>query len=219
MDNRGGRILNISELTLSQVQDLRILMPEFAVRVDMELTSTYEEFIDCLYSVLDNIISYLEENTVDRKNDSEDRLTIEIVGSLKQRGFAADHDTKIVGHVDICVRNRKGFSWLGESKIHSDYSWLLKGFNQLCTRYSNATPGHDQGGVIIFIRAKKTAAVIGEWKTRLEKSGVAENLSFESCPKRQELAFFTKHTHAGSGRTYKVRHMGVEMHFDPKDVV
>lgn len=99
-------------LTLSQVQENRILMPSLALRVDMELSNNYEAFVECVNSALDSIIKYMEEDPGVRANDSEDRLTIEIVGALRQAGYDANHDTKVGGHVDICVRHRCGYLWL-----------------------------------------------------------------------------------------------------------
>lgn len=203
-------------LTLKQVQEHRVLMPVLAQRVDMELSSTYEEFVDCVHAVLDSIINYIEENPGIRKEDSEDRLTIEIVGALRQAGFDADHDTKIGGHVDIRIRHRIGFLWLGEAKIHSDYDWLMKGFNQLSTRYARGTPNHNHGGLIIYIRAKGVARIVNEWKACLVNAKL-NGFSTEQCPKRSSLSFYSTHILDGANLPYHVRHMAVFLHYEPKD--
>lgn len=203
-------------LTLSQVQENRILMPSLALRVDMELSNSYEAFVDCVNSALDSIIKFMEEDPGVRAKDSEDRLTIEIVGALRQAGYDANHDTKVGGHVDICVRHRCGYLWLGEAKIHKDYDWLIKGFNQLCTRYASGTPDHNSGGLVFYVRGKNTAEVVKNWKEIIEKVGL-NNFSISQCKSRQQLAFYTTHTHDSSGLPYTIRHVAVSLHFSPKD--
>ncbi|PZO15349.1 MAG: hypothetical protein DCF25_13695 [Leptolyngbya foveolarum] len=68
------------------------------------LVHDYESFLDHLYAELDLVILRLEENRELRLNDSEDRLTLDIVDWLKGRGFHAEHEPKIGGHVDLVVR-------------------------------------------------------------------------------------------------------------------
>jgi hypothetical protein len=42
-----------------------------------------------------------QENPELRRNDGEDRLTIEIVNVLRGMGYNAGHETKIGGHTDL----------------------------------------------------------------------------------------------------------------------
>lgn len=191
-------------------------MPDLAARIDMELATSYQDFVKTIYSALDSSISYLEDNPGIRQEDSEDRTTIEIVGHLKQRGYDADHDTKINGHVDIVVRNRAGYKWLGEAKKHTAYPWLHQGFEQLCTRYSRGTQNQNQGGILIYIRTKDAKSVISKWKDHLTSHAEWKDLRFEECAEKPGLYFYTEHQHDSSGLPYRVRHMGIVLHHDPR---
>lgn len=209
--------MTTGDLTLSQIQgQLRVFMPDLAARIDMELSTTYEEFVKNIQYALDRSISYIEENPGVRLEDSEDRTTIEIVGNLQQRGYDADHDTKVNGHVDIVIRHRAGYQWLGEAKKGNGYTWVHQGFEQLCTRYSRGTPDQNQGGILIYIRTKNAKSFISKWKDHLTSHAEWQDLRFEECTEKPGLYFYTEHRHDSSGLTYRVRHMGIVLHHDPK---
>lgn len=100
---------------------------------------TYDKFISALYQDLENIVCRLEQNKKIRFADKEDRMTEAILCYLNGRGFEANHDTTYGSrHCDLVVRLNK-FTWLGENKKHVDYDYLMKGFNQLTTRYATGT--------------------------------------------------------------------------------
>jgi hypothetical protein len=63
--------------------------------------STYEQFTETLYSDLNDVVLSFQENPELRRNDGEDRLTIEIVNVLRGMGYNAGHETKIGGHTDL----------------------------------------------------------------------------------------------------------------------
>jgi len=109
------------------------------------------DFIRVLYEDIDKVIAQIQENPELRQNDTEDRLTIDIVNQLHILGYNASHDTKIGGHVDITVR-KNGFLWLGEAKIYRDNTYLWEGFTQLTTRYSIGDSNQEHGGLLIYIR-------------------------------------------------------------------
>lgn len=206
--------MSVDSLTLAQIRELR---PEVASYLDFALVNSPEKFLKALYSDIDACIGLMEEDPSVRQNDSEDRLTEDFKVGLRMRGYNATHDEKIGGHSDLVVRHRNlPCIWLAEAKIHGSYDYLLKGFNQLSTRYSPGTPGNDQGGMIIYIRQKNAADILQKWKSHLEKSGLYD-LTYEDCKQRPKLAFYTTHTHESSGLPYRVRHLAVVLHFDPKD--
>lgn len=206
-----------NNLTLGELQgDFRPFAPELAERIDVLLAGTYDEFVRIVNTAMDRVIECLEENAEVRCNDGEDRLTIELVGLLRQRGFDAGHDSMVRGHVDIVVRHRNGYVWLAEAKIHTnDYEWIFKGFQQLCTRYSTGTPGHSSGALLIYIRDKNAARVITRWEDRLKSRH--SDLTSSQCNTRSKLAFYSQHQHLVSGLPYSVRHMAVCLHFKPED--
>lgn len=203
------------------VGQLRVLGDQFGIPglsglIKRQTASNYEQFVDALYSDLDDVISIIQENPELRKNDDENRLTIDIVNMLRTIGYQAGHDTKIGGHTDISVRGKNNHLWIGEAKIHGAYEELLGGFKQLCTRYSTGDAQQNCGGMIIYIRNVKAASVVTEWRARLSQQGL-EGYSERDCPVRADMGFLSTHTHERSGMPFHVRHVGVILRFDPKD--
>lgn len=205
----------LDTLTLSDLesQDLDPTAALFARRM---LANTYERFVEVLYIDLDQCVLYMEETRNLRGDDGEDHRTADLIGMLRSRGYAATHDEMIGGHSDIVVRHKKGYLWLGEAKIHSDYDYLLQGFQQLCTRYAPGSPGTSEGGLVIFVKGSNCAAVIAEWRKRLQGNALPDFTDVD-CPARPGLAFYSTHKHEASGLPMRVRHFGVVQSFDPKD--
>ncbi|WP_143016670.1 hypothetical protein [Paraburkholderia phenazinium] len=201
---------------MEQLQRFGQAKPEWALFADRLLVGSYEDFVRILYIDIDQCLAKIEEDPDVRSTDGEDRLTAELIGMLCSRTYDASHDEKIGGHSDIVVRHAAGYLWVGEAKIHSDYAYLEKGFNQLTTRYSPGTPNADQGALIAYVRVADCAGVLSTWRERLQKLGLPEYSEAE-CPARDNLAFFSTHKHEGSGRPMRVRHIAVKQHFNPKD--
>ena len=206
----------IESLSLSDLRKLGQLRPDLALFADRLLVQNYDEFIRVLYIDIDYCIAKIEEDPFVRRDDGEDRLTAELINMLNCKNYDVAHDEKVGGHSDIVVRHLAGYLWLGEAKIHKDYAYLEKGFNQLCTRYAPGTPNADQGALIMYIRVEDCASVVSEWRSRLRALDLPEYTD-EDCPSRDVLAFYSQHKHEGSGRVMRVRHLAVKQHFDPKD--
>jgi hypothetical protein len=206
----------IDSFTVSQLAGMDTIRPEYALCGRRLLANSYDEFVSVLYEDLDECLAYIEEDPSLRQKDGEDRLTAEIIGMLRSRMYDAAHDEKIGGHSDIVVRHAKGYLWLGEAKIHSDYAYLAKGFNQLTTRYLPGTPTADRGALIVYVRGADCAKVVSKWRDRLRELSLPDYIEAD-CEKRLELAFFSSHKHEGSGRPVSVRHLAVKQFFDPKD--
>ena len=170
--------------------------------------------ISQFYKDMDKVIYQIQENPEVRQNDNEDRLTIEIVGLLRNRDYNADHDLKIGGHVDLTVR-REGFTWLGEAKIYKDNNYLWEGFLQLTTRYSTGDANQNSGGLLIYVFDEEAKSVMGKWQDYLLHKGLPD-YSCRPCEMRS-LAFISSHRHERSGDLFHVRHMPVLLHFAPKD--
>ena len=208
--------MKLETFTLDDLRGLSQIAPKLSNFADRILVNSYETFVDVLHRDIDLCILQMEEEPKIRQNDCEDRLSTDIVNMLRCYSYDASREQSIGGHCDISVRHANGFLWLCEAKIHSSYEHLIKGFNQLCTRYSSGTPDTDKGGILIYIKNQNTQSVISAWRNKLSEMNLSEFYEWE-CPSRKELAFFSSHMHESSGRPYIVRHMGVVLHFDPKD--
>ena len=190
------------------------VIPEFGDFYHRYNPENYDEFIENLYIDIDKIIKLIEEDPEVRKDDGEDRLTVEIRGMLLSRGYMASHDEKIGGHADLVVR-KKDYVWIGEAKKHDGYDWLWKGFKQLTTRYTTGDTNQNNGGLLIYVFGKDANRVMIRWQEFLTTQSLSD-YSWEPCKKR-ELAFFSKHTHDKSGLSFRVRHMPILLYFSPQD--
>jgi len=206
----------IGSLTIAQLEEYEALRPDLALIGKRLMVTSYERFVEVLYEDLDECIRYIEEDPKIRRTDSEDRLTSELIGMLRSRGYDASHDETIGGHSDIVVRHHAQYLWVGEAKIHSSYPYLTDGFNQLTTRYLRGTPNADQGALIIYIRNADVASVVAKWNATVQAFGLAA-FAQEACPVRKELGFYHTQTHTGSGRPVRVRHIGINQHWNPAE--
>jgi len=185
---------------------------EWLIRqIEIHHPSDNKMFAKRLYQELDDIIKSLEETAHLRDNDSEDKLTSDIVLLLRQTGYEASHDKDTRGHVDMRVE-KNSFIWIGEAKIHRSYDWLLEGLKQLLTRYS--TGKEDGFGLLIYIRNANAKAVMEEWRKRLEKGNEC-NLK-ETNDGLEKLTFWSLHQHEGSGLDISTKHIGVSLYYNPK---
>jgi hypothetical protein len=186
-----------------------------ARQIKRTTVSEYDQFIDILYADIDAIVHELQLNPELRKDDDEDRLSIEIKGNLTHLGYGAAHESKIGGHTDLSVQY-KGFIWIGEAKINRDYEHIFQGFQQLTTRYATGDEGQCKGGLVIYIKSNNSKQVMDRWRANLNKRGITD-LEFVESSIRPDHIFFTRHTHERSGRPFTTRHVGVILGFDPKD--
>jgi hypothetical protein len=206
--------MSIDKLNLRQLQEFENNIPMLAGFPSRLLVDTYDDFIKILYIDVDKIIYRIQENPELRKQDQEDRLTIDITNQLCCLGYNASHDSKVGGHADLVVRN-KDFLWIGEAKIHNDYDYLWEGFQQLCTRYSVGDSNQKDGGILIYIRVRDANLVVKKWQEHL----LSKNLPDYCCVpcESREISFFSIHRHERSGQAFRVRHMPVMLYFDPQD--
>lgn len=180
-------------------------------RVKISEEGTYEEFVEQLYDDIDQLIYSMQAGPELRQDDSEDRLSADILGGLRIHGYTAVPDGKTGGHVDISVK-MGDFSWIGEAKKDGNFH---EGFLQLTTRYVPASGNysHNQGGLIFYlVKTPDARGKLDTWRDELTLKG-------HTCVdcKRSALAFYSDHLFAGSGTIFKVRTMGVALHHQPKD--
>ncbi len=202
------------KLSLRKLKEFEGDIPGLAGFPSRALADTYDEFIEILYTDIDEIICRLQENPELHEKDTEDRLTIEIKNNLCSMGYNASHDSKIGGHADLAFRKGK-FLWVGEAKIHSSYDYLWEGFQQLSTRYSTGGSNQKDGGLLIYIRVKDATLVTQKWKEHLATKNLP-NYSTRPC-NLEESCFFSVHKHERSGCNFTIRHMPVMLYFNPQD--
>ncbi|SCC07827.1 hypothetical protein [Gilliamella intestini] len=204
------------------LEDLELMSNNYGVNIYSlflkNICKTYDKFISQLYKNLEDIICRLEQNKKIRFKDEEDRLTEEILSFLSACGYDATHDSfHGGGHCDLLVKVNN-FTWLGEAKIHRDYDYLIKGFNQLTTRYATGTDSCSQGSLIVYCKTKDTVSVVNEWKVRLKSIYGDSCICTDQCNYRPSFSFYSTHKHESSGIDYKIKHIFVVLHYDPKDV-
>jgi len=203
-----------NNFNLALLESLGAINPIFSQFFQRMSVDNYNEFINILYRDIDCIIQDIESSRALRQDDGEDRTTIEIVNILNRIGYDCSHDELHGGHTDLAVKI-KSFIWLGEAKIHSGYDYLHEGFKQLCTRYSTGGQNQSDGGLLIYLYGADAKTVMDRWLTHLCDQSYA---GFKSMPcKNNKLYFFTEHTHETSGLPFRVRHMVILLHHDPKD--
>jgi hypothetical protein len=149
-----------------------------------------------------------------RYERDEDALTTDIITDLKALGFDASHDQDYGRHSDIVIEARDDLLWLGEAKIHRSYDWLLKGFQQLDTRYATALPGQDSGGLIIYCKTKRIDQIMERWSGHLAKR--RPDVLVMACDSNTLIRRST-HTHERTGLPFRVRHVPISLYFEPKD--
>lgn len=208
-------------------QELKILEamwtlgdPKLKKLIRISTANTYEKFVNCIHDEIDECYSFLSRNKNLYKDFSEDQLTGIIVDKLREN-FIAHHDASINGHVDFSVE-KNNFLWLGEAKIYKGPAYMLEGFYQLNTRYATGEHSASCGGILIYKKIKKKVTLImAEWEETLTKQSSIDpenltNLTFTSCEKSKFCTFST-HEHPSVGSDLKVRHMPLDLYFEPQD--
>lgn len=200
---------NLRELELIFAQS-----PPDRIRFNMVMATSYAQRVSCVEEAIDWIAREHTKTRQHRYDRSEDGLTTDIITDLKAMGFDAAHDKDYGGHGDIVIEARDNFLWIGEAKIHSSYEWLLKGFQQLDTRYSTGLPDQENGGLIIYCTGQKVDLVMDKWAQYLKLHRPDVDIStIEGYP----LLRRSEHKHASTGRIFRVRHVPISLYFDPKD--
>jgi len=117
------------------------------------------------------------------------------------------------GHQKYPTVTQDSYRWLGEAKIHESYEWLLKGLKQLLGRY--ATGREDGPGLLVYIKGSNAQAVLDKWRRRIEAGNECDLKSTADADKAEKLAFWSIHTHKGSGLEIRTKHLGVSLYHKP----
>ncbi|MBP2488991.1 hypothetical protein JOH50_004718 [Rhizobium leguminosarum] len=182
------------------------------IMLDMILAASHDQRVTQVERAVDWVAQEFVKTSHIRQTMGEDLLTIDIITSMKAMGFHAAHDTQYGGHCDIVVEAREDFLWIAEAKIHKGYDWLLAGFEQLDRRYSTGLVGQDAGEMIIYCFIERADRVLSEYQSRL--AGSREDVKFDQAI-TQGLFRRSVHTHAKTGRNFRVRHSIVPLYFSP----
>ncbi|WP_321866751.1 hypothetical protein [Paraburkholderia tropica] len=206
---------SVGGLDLRQSRALLRLALDGDRALERAAVETYEEFVGVLYKDLNEIFQRLESARPYYHKASEDAITIAIAHQLKGK-YIANHDADNNGHCDLVVESRfhPTFKWLGEAKIDRGPAYDWGGWLQLTTRYANASPGNDHGGLLLYMRDENAAGRLNDWADHIKGQGIA--CTFEDKTARGQLAFSVESVDKGSGVTYRVRHMAVSLFHDPQ---
>ncbi|MFS2008374.1 hypothetical protein ACCD06_00645 [Azospirillum sp. CT11-132] len=186
------------------------------VMLDLLEADSHSKKLSCVERGVDFAIQEMIKVPHLYQGMSEDQLTNALIGILLGMGFKPTHDTQIGGHCDIVIQFDDGFLWIGESKIHGAYDWLLQGFNQLDSRYSTGMPGQDSGDLIIFIFQERIDRIMEKWAETL--TAARQDVTVNAC-ERNPTRRISSHPHARTGRPFRTRHIPVSLHFAPRDKV
>ncbi|WP_311747687.1 hypothetical protein [Proteus vulgaris] len=214
-------MMTLENLSIGELALIEKNMPEiggFPSRV-LALQNGYQSWTERLYKDLNQIIKdVIFPSASYRQNDKEDRFNLDIAGALKMMGYQASHDRWNNGHPDIYVESPGyGYKWSAESKIHSDYKYLLEGFKQICERYSSGFSNEDTGAILIITKNVDIKSLMEKWQELLsqDEDYKRKKVTVSKCD--NSYCFTSKHTHSVSGTTFDVRHIPISIKFNPID--
>jgi hypothetical protein len=167
-----------------------------------------ERSLDDCYRRLTDARQHNREGVV-----GEDQLSVQIVNMLQSAGIQAEHDPQVGGHVDILVRGKNGFLWVGEAKIYRGPAYVKGGFLQLSTRYGIAQEGRDRGEIVIYCWQPRAWAALEAWQAHLPQLEFPVKVVEELGDRK--LYFRTEHRCPATGITFHVRHIIVPLFFEP----
>ncbi len=184
---------------------------EFRRTMEIHAPETASIFIERLHTEIEAIVTELESARKERSNDSEDRLSVEIVNCLKSAGYFAEKDPTHGGHVDFLVspKTKRAMKWYGEAKIWSSVGYLEGGIDQLLGRYAS---GRERFlGFFIYFKSRDIAGIMNRWLAHL--NGLTSVIGGKSRV-IDELSFITCHKH-DAGTEIQVRHFAVNIYWNP----
>lgn len=165
-----------------------------------------------LYRDLDQAIYALQAGRELLQDDSEDRITADLMRQMRILGYNAVHDSKTGGHVDLAI-SLGSYSWIGEAKKDGNFK---EGFLQLMDRYVPASGdySHNAGGLLFYlVKTSDALAKLEQWMKEIEAEATA---ACEKCVDNV-LAFYSTHKLEGPGTSFRVRTMGVSLFHQPTD--
>lgn len=197
--------------SLASLEALYHIDPDVKGLLKRKFASSHEEFVDQLYVDLDDAMYVLEtqKHMYQTAQWGEDELTSVIISFLKGRHYDAEHDTQHGGHIDILVKHQFGkFAWIGEAKLWNGPAYIYGGCNQLNERYGTGTVRDNHGGIIIYVKIKKSGEKLDDWRKHLQQEVADATIAIDQ---KNPLRFMSTTLHPATSQPYYVRHMAVSL--------
>lgn len=207
--------INLNNITLAQLQELN---PQAFSALERFLVSSYDDFIESIYSSLKWAIKELQENPQHHRDSTEDQITHYLISILRAQNFNAFSDTETGGHVDIRIdKPGTDYLWLGEAKKDNSLNHVYEGFLQLTTRYATSATNQTQGGILIYILKKKATNFINDCKNNLIKKQIPNLKVSDDLENPLFFQTVSNIPRMGDHLSFKIRHLGISLYFSPKD--
>lgn len=203
-----------AELTLSDLRLLSGRTEPGRISFAWQIAEDQDERVQLIEEAVRWVGQEFSKTRHVRQGRSEDAFTIDVITALKAMQIDAHHDAQYGGHCDIVVEASRNFLWLAEAKIHSNYDWLLQGFNQLDTRYSTGGTNQTRGCVLIYSYNARIDEMMFNWREHLAASRV-DVVTIANPDDATE--FRSTHVHKSTGRTFSVWHASISLHHNPQD--
>lgn len=203
----------MNEIDADEFMRIAEQTPALANAIKFNMSSNYDNQLQHLWCVLDELYCNLVEARKYYSGMNEDEITIALVQQLQNLGLDAAHDRDTSGHSDISVIGNKRFVWICEAKISNGYGWLMEGYNQLLTRYSTGLAQQKTGEFLIYCNKKKPPEIMQRWFAHL--AGKDPEIKKQFPDANDSSVFFSIKQHDVSGLDYTVRHKILGLYYQP----
>lgn len=176
----------------------------------------YQEFIDIVNLAIDSCVNTMAKYPKELYEQSEDQLSIFMIGKLEGIGLRATHDTTSGGHCDIVIQEGNDLLWLGEAKrvTGKQNAHIEDGYLQLFSRYATGLPSQDHGGLIIFCCCERIDQILESWKDHISVKRVGfELLNYDN----DRIELHSQELHPKTGRNYNIRHKPISIYWHPQE--
>lgn len=215
--------MSAGELTENMLRLMHGGNPQIQIMLDWShlrftRTESYPAFCELVERGVEWSFARLAENPKDSSSMSENALTSVVVAHLRGMAFDVAFDATVGGHCDLVVTYGTRYMWLGEAKIYSGYSWLLKGYLQLTTRYARGEEGADRGGLLIYMKEGDLPKTMANWQASIsavksKRNGAAISVVASPSP---PAAFASTQAHYRTGRDFTVKHLPLSIVWEPE---
>ncbi|MGO8094434.1 hypothetical protein [Rhizobium leguminosarum] len=208
----GSKVFTLRELELlARTEQEKISLGRMMLHLEPD---PYDVFVKLVDRAITFVVGEITTDPSSKQGMSEDELTEFLRLGLKSMGFNATHDTKTGGHCDIVIEEHGDLRWLGEAKMvdKTDSNWLFQGYLQLTTRYTNGRLEQAHGGMIIYSYIENTVKMMATWQKYLLEKQASASVHETNGP---GTVFTTKDVISSSGTDYFVKHIPVQLYFNP----
>ncbi len=177
-----------------------------------------DEFYAIVDAAIDSCVSTMARYPKELQKQSEDQLSIFMIGRLEGIGLNASHDSTVGGHCDIVIKEGVDLLWLGEAKLVTgkQNAHIEDGYLQLFSRYATCLPAQDKGGLLIFCNCERIDQVLESWIGHI--AGKRENLE-KLKHDLDKIEFLSREPHSNNGRQFFVRHKPISVFWAPEERV